>query len=133
MRLTRLLSVMLLTLAGMTATYVAEAAPNGAGSFRSVIYALNANDREAVGSHLTPDFQLTFTGGTTVDGDEALDMLMLLDTPISIVSVESTGDLTGVGIVRFGDEPDEYVIEYTIAVNNQFSTWTIESPGEPSS
>jgi hypothetical protein len=133
MRLPRVLIAVLAAGAVLLSTQIAGATQATDGAFNSVIYALNANDRAAVASHLAPNFQLTFTGGTTVTGTEALDMLMLLDTPIKIVFSGPTGNLTGSAVVTFDADPIEYAIEYTLAPDGKFATWTIASPDEPPS
>lgn len=106
-----------------------EAQMNG-GSFRALIASLNADDKAAVGSHLAPDFSLTFTGGTTVTGDEGTTMLLLLDTPIDIISVTPGSGSKGSAVITFGNAEEHYTIAYTGARGGKFATWIINAPSE---
>jgi hypothetical protein len=102
-------------------------------SFSALIDALNAANQAEVQTHLSPSFTLTFTGGTTVTGSEALQMLMLLDTPITIVSATAGGDQKGSAVLEFGGKGLMYTVSYTGARGGMFATWTISEMGTTSS
>jgi hypothetical protein len=119
--------------AGLLTAVGDGAAQMNGGSFRALIAALNADDRAAVQVHLAETFQLTFTGGTTVSGDDAVQILMLLDTPIDIVSVTPGGDQKGTAVLTFGNTTEHYTVDYTGARGGKVATITISAPSEGSS
>lgn len=128
MRFPRLILIALAACAVLITTQVSSAAQQNQGTLHTMIDALNAANQSEVQSHLSDDFQLTFTGGTTVSGQEALDMLMLLDTPITVVSSTPGGDQKGSAVLEFGGKGLMYTLDYTGARGGKFATWTINSP-----
>ena len=131
MRLPRLLIVLLVAGAGVLAADRATATQQNAGTFHMLISALNAEDAVGVQAHLADDFSLTFVGGTTVSGAEAVHLLMLLDTPINIVSVTPAGMQHGTAVLEFGGKPPQYTVHYAGARGGKFASWTIEIPTTP--
>jgi hypothetical protein len=106
-----------------------DAQMNG-GSFRALVAALNADDQAAVQVHLAETFQLSFSGGSTLTGDEAVQVLMLLDTPIDIVSIMPGGGQKGTAVLTFGNAPEHYTVDYTGARGSKIATMTISAPSE---
>ena len=105
--------------------------PHSAGTFERMITALNANDAVGVQAHLAEDFSLTFIGGTALTGAEAAHLLLLLDTPITIVTLTPGGDQKGTAVLEFGNQPPHYTVHYTGARNGRFASWTIDIPTTP--
>ena len=131
MRLPRLLITLVAAVAFVLAADSAAATQSNAGTFHMLITALNAEDAVGVQAHLADDFKLTFVGGTTVTGTEAVHLLMLLDTPINIVSVTPAGMQHGTAVIEFGSKPPQYTVNYTGARGGKFASWTIEIPTTP--
>ena len=131
MRLSRLIAIALAAGAVLITAQVSTAAQQNQGTLHTLIDALNAANQSEVQSHLSDDFQLTFSGGTTVTGQEALDMLMLLDTPITIVSATPGGNQKGSAVLEFGGKGLMYTLDYTGARGGKFASWTIEVPTTP--
>lgn len=127
MRLPRLLVIALAAAAVLVTSQATSAAQQNQGTLHTMVDALNAANQDEVQSHLADDFQLTFTGGTTVSGAEALDLLMLLDTPITIVSSTPGGNQKGSAVLEFGGKGLMYTLDYTGARGGKFATWTINA------
>ncbi len=130
MRIPRLIAVVLAAGAIALAAQDAHAQQNQ-GTLHSLIEALNAEDTVGVQAHLASDFTLTFTGGTTVTGTEAVHMLMLLDTPITLVSGTPGGMQKGTAEINFGSGTPTYTLSYTGARGGKFASITIEAPATP--
>jgi hypothetical protein len=128
MRLSRLALLGLAAAALLLTAQVSSAAQQNQGTLHTMIDALNAANQDEVQAHLADNFQLTFTGGTTVSGTEALDLLMLLDTPITIVSATPGGNQKGSAVLEFGGKGLMYTLDYTGARGGKFATWTINAP-----
>lgn len=128
MRISHLILVGLAAGAVLVTAQMSSAAQRNTGTLHSMIDALNAANQEEVQSHLADDFQLTFTGGTTVSGQEALDLLMLLDIPITIVSATPGGNQKGTAVLEFGGKGLMYTVDYTGARGGKFATWTVNPP-----
>jgi hypothetical protein len=137
MRIPRALVAMMAALVVATgglliAVRASDAQMNG-GSFRALIAALNADDQAAVQVHLAENFQLSFSGGSTLTGDEAVQVLMLLDTPVDIVSVTPGGQQKGTAVLTFGNAPEHYTVDYTGARGSRIATMSVSAPsGAPS-
>ena len=125
------LAALALTTAGSLVTVRGSDAQRNAGTFHAFVEALNADDAVGVQAHLADDFTLTFVGGTTLTGTEAVHLLMLLDTPITAVSVTPGGMQKGTAVVEFGGVPPQYTINYTGVRGGRFASWTIEVPTTP--
>jgi len=132
MRFPRLLLAMIAIGAMLLTVHGSDAAQRNGGSFHTLIDALNAADQSEVQSHLADNFTLTFTGGTTATGTDALQMMMLMDTPITIVSETPGGGQKGAAVLEFGGKGLYYTVDYTGARGGKFATWTISDPPSPS-
>ena len=132
MRPIRALALLLALGALVFTAQAGQATQSGmAGSFHALIEALNAEDSVGVQAHLADNFTLTMTGGTTLSGTEAVHVMMLMDTPISNVSVMPGGGQKGTAVVEFGGVKPQYTITYTGARGGKFASWTSEVPTTP--
>jgi hypothetical protein len=135
MRIPRVLVAILaaLTLAtcGLLLAVRAGDAQMNHGSFTALIDALNAEDAVGVQAHLAENFTLTMSGGTTLSGTEAVTTIMLLDTPINVVSVTPGGMSRGSAVVEFGGVPPQYTLTYTGARDGKFASIVIDLPTTP--
>lgn len=116
MHIPRLLLAVTLTVGAFSLTASSSNAQGMATTFRNFIDAVNTRDVNQVRPFLDDTFTLTFTGGTSVTGTEAEQMLMLLDAPIVIVSVRPAGGGSGQAVLQFGDAASHYGVEYTGAM-----------------
>jgi hypothetical protein len=135
MRTSRVLAAVLVALAvatgGLLVAVRGSDAQMNHGSFTALIDALNAEDAIGVQAHLADDFTLTMSGGTTLSGTEAVQTMMLLDTPINVVSVTPGGMSKGTAVVEFGGVPPQYTVTYTGGRDGKFASWTIDVPTTP--
>ena len=111
MRIPHLFAVVLVIGALVVTTRSGQATQQNGNTFRSLIEALNAEDAVGVQAHLADDFSLTFVGGTTVSGTEAQHLLLLLDTPITVLSVTPGGMQNGAAQIDFGRKPPTMTID----------------------
>lgn len=130
MRIPRLIAVVLAA-GALALTAQGTDAQRNQGTLHTLIEALNAEDAVGVQAHLASDFTLTFTGGTTSTGTEAVHMLMLLDTPITIVSGTPAGMQRGSAQINFGSGTPTYTLSFTGARGGKFASITIEAPATP--
>jgi hypothetical protein len=100
LRSARPLALLLLLGAAILAP-TAGAQQNG-GTVRTLIAAINAGEVEGIQNAMAPDFELVFVGGTTVTGTEAQHLLVLLDTPITLVSTVPQGNHVNHTLLQFG-------------------------------
>lgn len=127
-----------LTFAAIVLSVVALASPRRgeaqgmAGTFTSLITSLNTSNTTEMQSYLADDFTLTFIGGTTLQGAAAQHLLVLLNTPITIISAMPGrgGAMSGSAILQFGDGR-WYTVTYSGAMNAKVATLTIEGESVP--
>src|SRR5204862_2196206 len=123
----------LAVLAFLAVGVAASTSPAGAqmndNSFKNFIDALNTGNSAMVQTHLASDFSLTFTGGTTVTGAEAVEMLLLLDRPITIDSVSSDGSGShgGTAKLTFGSG-QQYSVTFKGEMGGHLGSITIGDP-----
>jgi hypothetical protein len=101
-------------------------------NFQALIDALNAEDEGSVNARVATDFTLYFFNANLVMGQQAVQLLMLLDTPITVVSITPGPGMSGVAIVRFGGSTIQYTIRYGATPDGIFSGWQIDAPGDGS-
>jgi hypothetical protein len=129
MRVPRILAVLVFLAVGVASSTSRATAQQNNNSFKNFIDVLNTGDAAMVQTHLASDFSLTFTGGTTVTGSEAVDMLLLLDRPIAIDSVSSDGGGShgGTAHLTFGSG-QQYTVTFTGAMGGNLASLTIGDP-----
>jgi hypothetical protein len=130
-------------MAVVAAALLLSLAPAGAGraaqdedpqrntaNFQALIDALNAEDEASVSARVAPDFTLYFFNANLVMGQQAVQLLMLLDTPIAVVSITPGPGMSGVAVLRFGASRIDYTIRYGATPDGIFSGWQIDAPGD---
>ena len=97
------------------------------GQIRSLITALNTSDSAGAKALLAPDFTLTIAGGTPVSGADAVQKLLGLPLPISIVSLTPQGSHHVNAMLQFGSSPS-IAVTFTGEGGGQIGTMAITQP-----
>lgn len=106
----------------------ADAQMNGS-TVRSFVAALNTDNQQMIDMYLAPNFQLSFAGGASYSGQQAKNLLLNFDRPITIVSVTPRGQQNASMSVGFNNSMP-YDIDYVGARGRMIASMTIQS-GNP--